>query len=288
MQIETRFFDQFERIRRAVLAFTKSVDHYDSPHWIAPWSETGRTFELEDALLDLWYLDDQDGRETRVYPGLVALNHEQITLAAELNLAKDHFHKTVQTLKERDSVKWREIQGMLTRRYQNLNEQLSREGLVRLHLKQVYRHIPLVVKRPDRVGFSWYSSGRSISRITKKEAWDRLVQLNTEATHIQIQMQRLASLPDNEPLARVQRQAPVLRANLVFADGRRKSMNVSLPLLFPSQGINALPAFSTPPVSPPTQRQRLIRSDNKLEDEAFLPSIRVHRYRSHSPKGYYY
>ena len=287
MQTETRIFDQFERIRRATLAFTKSVDHYDSPCWMAPWSESSRAPEIEEALMDLWYLEDQDGRETRVYPGLIALNHEQITLAAELNLAKDQFRKTVQSIKDNHSVKWREIQGALTRRYQNLNERLSREGLVRLHLKQVFRHVPLVVKRPDRVGFGWYSSGRSITRITKKDAWEKLVQLNTEAAHIQIQMQRLAALPDNEPLARVQRQAPVLRANLVFADGRRKSMNVSLPLLFPSQGFNELPAFSAPPVSPPTQRQRLIRSDNKLEDEAFLPSIRVHRYKSSSPRGYY-
>lgn len=287
MQIETRIFDQFERIRRATLAFTKSVDHHDSPCWMAPWSEHGRAPELEDALLDLWYLEDQDGRETRIYPGLIALNHEQITLAAELNLAKDQFRKTVQTIKNDHSAQWREVQGALTRRYQNLNERLSREGLVRLHLKQVFRHLPLVVKRPDRVGFGWYSSGRSITRITKKEAWDKLVQLNTDATHIQIQMQRLASLPDHEPLARVQRQAPVLRANLVFADGRRKSMNVSLPLLFPSQGFNELPDFSAPPLTPPVQRQRLVRSDNKLEDEAFLPSIRVHRYKASSPRGYY-
>ncbi|MHA7878353.1 MAG: DNA replication terminus site-binding protein [Saccharospirillum sp.] len=287
MYSETRIFDQFERIRRAVLAFSKSVDHYDSPCWMAPPPGSNRAPELEDALLDLWYLEDQDGRETRIYPGLVALNHEQMTLAAELNLAKDHFRKTVQMVKAEHSTRWREIQGRLTRRYSSLNEQLSREGLVRLHLKQVFRHLPIVVKRPEKVGFGWYSSGRSITRISKQDAWDRLTQLNTESAHIQIQLQRLASLPDNEPLARVQRQAPVLRANLVFADGRRKSMNISLPLLFPSQGHTDLPAFSTPPPSPPTQRQRLVRSDNKLEDDVFLPSIRVHRYRSAMPKRYF-
>lgn len=286
MDSETRLFDQFEHMRRAIAAFAKSVNQYDSAHWIAPWAGSVRAPDLEDLLLDLWYQEEQDGRETRIYPGLIALNREQITLAAEVNLAKDQFRKVVHALKEADNVAWREIQGRLARRYQSLNDSLGREGLARLHLKQVFRHLPLVVKRPDRVGFSWYSSGRSIARITKAEAWERLTKLNTEAAHIRIQMERLATLPDNEPLARVQRQAPVLRANLVFADGRRKSMNVSLPLLFPSQGINELPDFSIPPETPPNERHRLVRSDNKLEDEPWLPSIRVHRYRQPKHRTY--
>lgn len=286
MNSDYQLFEHFEHMRRSISAFARSVDHYDSVHWIAPWSGSVRAPDLEDLLLDLWYHEDQDGRETRLYPGLIALNHEQITLAAEVNLAKDRFRKAVQTIKDNDSVRWREIQGQLARRYQGLNDAMSREGLARLHLKQVFRHIPLVVKRPDRVGFSWYTSGRSIQRITKAEAYERLSQLNTESAHIRIQMERLASVPDTEPLARVQKQAPVLRANLVFADGRRKSMNVSLPLLFPSQGINELPDFSVPPATPPNDRHRLVRSDNKLEEEAWLPSIRVHRYKQPKRKLY--
>lgn len=286
MATETRLFEQFERMRRAIGAFAKSVEQYDSAHWIAPWAGSVRAPDLEDLLLDLWYQEDQDGRETRLYPGLIALNREQITLAAEVNLAKDQLRKVVQQLKEADNAQWRDVQGRLARRYQVLNEFLGREGLARLHLKQAYRHLPLVVKRPDRVGFSWYSSGRSIARISKAQAWERLVKLNTEAAHIRIQMERLAALPDNEPLARVQRQAPVLRANLVFTDGRRKSMNASLPLLFPNQGSNDLPDFSLPPETPPGERQRLVRSDNKLEDEPWLPSIRVHRYRQPRRRTY--
>lgn len=286
MITDKKLFDHFERMRRSISAFARSVNQYDSAHWIAAWAGSVRAPDLEDLLLDLWYQEDQDGRETRIYPGLIALNREQITLAAEVNLAKDQFRKVVHAMKEEDSVRWREIQGQLARRYQGLNDAMSREGLSRLHLKQVFRHMPLVVKRPDRVGFSWYTSGRSIQRITKQEAWERLTQLNTESAHIRIQMERLATLPDNEPLARVQRQAPVLRANLVFADGRRKSMNVSLPLLFPSQGVNELPDFSVPPETPPNERQRLVRSDNKLEDEPWLPSIRVHRYRQERKRVY--
>ena len=286
MITDKKLFDHFERMRRSISAFARSVNQYDSAHWIAPWAGSVRAPDLENLLLDLCYQEDQDGRETRIYPGLIALNREQITLAAEVNMAKDQFRKVVHTMKEEDSVRWREIQGQLARRYQGLNEAMSREGLSRLHLKQVFRHIPLVVKRPDRVGFSWYTSGRSIQRITKQEAWDRLTQLNTESAHIRIQMERLSALSDNEPLARVQRQAPVLRANLVFADGRRKSMNVSLPLLFPSQGVNELPDFSVPPATPPNERQRLVRSDNKLEEEPWLPSIRVHRYRQEKKRVY--
>jgi hypothetical protein len=202
-------------------------------------------------------------------------------------LRKDNLRKTIQSLKDADSVGWRETQGRLAKRYAMLNERLAREGLNRLHLKQVYRHIPLVVNRPEKVGFSWYTSGRSIKKITKKEAYDLLCRLNTDATHIKIQLERLATLKDSEPLARVQNQAPVLRANLVYTDKKRKSMNVSLPLMFPSEGKRELPEFNVPMSTPPTSRSRLVRSDNKLEDEPFLPSIRVHRYTGAATPAFY-
>lgn len=282
-----KLFDQFEDLRASMLNFCRGLDIDSRNAWIANWHTNERSIEMEQILFDLWYHEDQDGRETRLYPGLIGLTREQITYANEINLHKDKFRSTVQAIKDQDNLMWRDVQGSLAKRFQPLNEALSREGLSRLHLKQVFRHLPLVVTRPDKVGFSWYSSGRSINKISKTEAYELLLKLNTESQHIRIQLDRLANLPDSEPLARVQKQAPVLRANLVFADKKRRSMNVSLPLFFPQSGKATLPEFNIPPISPPTARSRLIRSDNKIIDEAFLPSIRVHRYSSKTKTTFY-
>ncbi len=276
--MEELIFQQFEKIRSTTKTLTNSVESTNHSRWIADWNSVATGNRLEDVLTDFWYREDQDGRETRVYPGLVGLNRQQITYAYEINLAKDAFRKTIQDLKQSDNDNWREIQGKLARRYNSLNDSLARQGLSRLHLKQVFRHLPLVVNRPDKVGFSWYTSGRSIKKISTQEAYKLLCKLNTESTHIKIQLERLAALKNNEPLARVQKQAPLLRANLVFADSARKSMNVSLPLFYPNEGKSALPDFNIPPLTPPSARNRLVRSDNKIEDEPYLPSIRVHRY----------
>lgn len=278
----------FEKLKLSMSMFAKNIEPIASHYWLADWqNHNGHLHSLEDVLTDLWYHEDQDGRETRVYPGLIALSREQMTFANEINLLKDEFRKAVHRIKDSDDKNWREIQSQLARRYLSLNDSLSKEGLHRLHLKQVFRHIPLVVRRPEKVGFSWYTSGRSIKKITKQEAYDLLCKLNTDATHIKIQIERLSSLPDNEPLARVQNQAPVLRANMVFTDKKRRSMNVSLPLMFPSEGKRILPTFNLPPVEPPKQRQRLVRSDIKIEDDPFLPSIRVHRYATTRQSSFY-
>lgn len=282
-----QLFRQFEEMRTSIGNFCRSIESGNGLMWLADWHTNQESSELEPILNDLWYQEEQDGRETRIYPGLVSLSREQVTFANEINIRKDNLRKTIQDLKDKDNVAWREIQGKLARRYSLLNERLSREGLNRLHLKQVYRHIPLVVNRPEKVGFSWYTSGRSIKKISKKEAYELLCKLNTDATHIKIQLERLASIRDDEPLARVQNQAAVLRANLVFPDKKRRSMNVSLPLMFPSEGKRALPEFNIPMPTAPANRTRLVRSDNKLEDEPFLPSIRVHRYSGATVSAFY-
>lgn len=284
--MEKQLLKQFETLRTAILNFARSVDSADN-YWLPNWNSQSSDNDIESVLLDLWYLEDQDGRETRIYPGLVGLSRQQITYANEINLLKDRFRKSVNRLKDENNERWREIQQDLAKRFKLVNDHLTKEGLNRLHLKQVYRHLPLVIERPNKVGFSWYSSGRSIKRVTKAEAYQLLTKLNTESAHIKIQLDRLSGLPDHEPLARVQKQAPLLRANLVFGDQKRRSLNVSLPLFYPKEPREGLPEFNIPPETTPSERMRLTRSDIKIEEDAFLPSIRVHRYSQKNKPSFY-
>ena len=53
---------------------------------------------------------------------------------------------------------------------------------------------------------------------------------------------------------------------------------IALPLFVPSPD-GRLPDHNLPPSHPPATRTRARRRDERLEDTAFLPSLRVYRYR---------
>ncbi|MDI5932706.1 DNA replication terminus site-binding protein [Halomonas kalidii] len=238
---------------------------------------------LRRALLDFWYHDGQDGRATRAHVGLVAAGEALLARVAEANAAKAAFAALLAQIREQVPALIPEIKTVLPFRHPALHDHLRGRGLARLHLKQCWRAIPVAEAPVARVRLAWYSSGRSIKRLSVREAEQKLLKLDAEAPHVRIQLRKLAGIPDGEPLAQVQRQAPLMRANLFFRepleDGRsRRALNVALPLFVPSPD-GRLPDHNLPPPKPPEKRTRARRSDERLEDDPFLPSLRVFRYR---------
>jgi hypothetical protein len=158
---------------------------------------------------------------------------------------------------------------------------MQRMGAARLNLKQAYRHIPVLDKRPIKIGFTWSKQGRTIQRTSVQEA-RRLLERRRETPQTRLELERLAPIAETEMLARVRRVCPHLRANLVFQtpddEIQRRLMQAPLPILVPLQPGEQLPEFV--PIAPePTGNQRLQRSDVRIEEEALLPTIRIHRYR---------
>ncbi|MDN3520717.1 DNA replication terminus site-binding protein [Halomonas ramblicola] len=238
---------------------------------------------LHRALLDFWYQDGQDGRATRAHVGLVAAGETLIERVAAANAAKADFAALLSRIREQAPALIPEAKAVLPFRHPALHDHLRGQGLARLHLKQCWRAIPVAEAPVARVRLAWYSNGRSIKRLTVREAEQKLLKLDADAAHVRIQMKRLAGIPSAEPLAQVQRQAPLMRANLFYRapldDGRtRRAMNVALPLFVPNPE-GRLPDHNLPPRQPPEARTRARRRDEKLEDEPFLPSLRVYRYR---------
>lgn len=232
---------------------------------------------------DFWYQNGQDGRETRSCFGLIAATDEQLNLAHAINRHKDQLKLAIQTWQKSDNKAWLELKGQLGKRHSNLRDNLKLSGLSRLHLKQTWRHIPVVDRTPSRAGFNWYGSGRSIQKMTVQQVYDALNKLDTSSKHIQTQLSLVSKLSSNTPLAKVQNLAPTMRANLFYKDGEfpeRQAFNASLPILFKADKKGEFPSHNEPVLVAPTSRQRAIRSDRKIEDEAFLPSLRVHKYRS--------
>ncbi|WLD59341.1 DNA replication terminus site-binding protein [Salinispirillum sp. LH 10-3-1] len=231
------------------------------------------------ALSDIWYLDGQDGRATRNHIGVVKVTPSTLELVQRTNDLRQRFHLHLLNLKKQQPGLWPETSARLAKRAQAVQGSLEREGLVRLHLKQFSRTVPILHTLPTRIAFNWYSSGRSIKRLSKAEVLQKLEKLGADKTHIRIQYQKVAQLPDAEALAQVQTQAPLIRANVRYETGEREAFNVAMPIFIPTEGGHAFPDIIAPPDAPPTERSRATRSDQKLEDHPFVPSLRVYRYR---------
>jgi hypothetical protein len=230
----------------------------------------------------LWYEDDQDGRETLTCAGIVGAGSETLQAAHQCNAAKDAFKAAVLALKTLERSEATAALADLHRRQESVAAAMRRMGAARLNLKQAYRHIPLLDQRPLKIGFTWSRQGRVIQR-TSVAAARRLLEQRIETPQTLLELQRLADIPEEEMLARVRSVCPHLRANIVFADSeglgvRRRLMQTPLPVLVPLQPGERLPDFV--PIAPePLDTPRLRRTDVRIEDEPFLPSVRIHRYR---------
>lgn len=273
----------FDEVVSRTEVLLKHIQHSQGDAWALS-EPTPDLCWLRQALTDFWYADGQDGRATHPYIGIVAATPEVIASLKAVNEVKDAFRKALAILQDYDKSLISEIKASLPFRHSYLHENLAGAGLARLHLKQTWRHIPYHEIPLSRIKMAWYTSGRSIKRVTVREAESMLLRYDAEADHIRIQLRKLAALPSGEPLAQVQNQAPVMRANLFYEeplpDGHdRKAMNVALPLFVLSED-GRLPSHNQPPPFPSPQRTRAVRSDNRIEDEPYLPSIRAHRYVS--------
>ncbi|WP_404413320.1 DNA replication terminus site-binding protein [Vreelandella aquamarina] len=238
---------------------------------------------LRQALLDMWHAHGQDGRETRNYIGLVAADDALLAAVDEANLAKADMAACLQRIKAQSTGMLSDAKAHLPRRHPDVEQVLEKTGLARLHLKQCWRKLPVAEAPVSRVRFAWYSSGRSIKKLSVRDAEQKLLALDSEAAHIRIQLRKLAGIPSGEILAQVQAQAPLMRANLFFTepleDGHtRRALNAAMPIFVPSHD-GRLPHTNKPPPTPPDARTRARRRDEKLESDIFLPSLRVFRYR---------
>jgi len=282
----TDLIDTFDALILATQALCKSIRQNHEGVWVplTPAEQSDGLSQIDKAcriFMDFWYQDGQDGRETRSCFGFIAVDDHTLDLAHKVNRLKETFKRDVQSLQKHNKQQWLDLKGQLARRHPALQSQLHFSGLSRLHLKQTWRTITVTDRTPIRIGFNWYHSGRSIQKLSVQQAYDALARLDTSSPHIQTQLSAVSKLPSHTPLAKVQNLAPTMRANLFYEDGKtpsRHAMNISLPILFKSHIERTLPQHNEPEIDPPQQRQRAVRSDRKIEDTPFLPSIRVHRY----------
>ncbi|MCV6609489.1 MAG: DNA replication terminus site-binding protein [Amphritea sp.] len=274
----TELLESLEQLQHSLLKFCTQLQNSRLPYWL-PSDTYGQLDQAAQLFGDIWYRDNQDGRTTISQYGLIGADPTLIALAEQTNTCKQQFQTLASQYRLSENS---ELQESLQRRSDELNQLLNRQGASRLHLKQCYRLIPIADPRPEKIGFSWYTSGRSIRKLTPAEAEEKLMKMDVSQTHIRMQLDALGKLQPGDMLAQIQTQVPVMRANLVWKQDKqtiRKARNTSLPILIALNDDNpTLPAYNEPPTTPPEARSRLERSDLKIDPQPFLPSLRVHRY----------
>ena len=224
-----------------------------------------------DIYRNIWVEDQAtDARETPVVIGALAADSEALQCAAEINRYKDQLKNQLTELREQLSRGLsRAGSDKAFRRY------LSEIGLGRLSLRQVYRHIPILNDSPKSIAFSFSTKGKSVKRILVSEAVNLLQRSGFSGAHIDAQMDRLMELPGHYMLAQVQHLAAYYKANIRYSDGRRETLPVFLPILFPSSSESVM----LPDVLHEAQRASKARRDHTLEDTAYIPSLRLYRYQ---------
>jgi len=278
----SELLDSFEQLQLSLGQFHQSLAAEARYIWLPQTEEERLSAPAQQfasqLYCDIWHHGDGDGRETRNRHGLIGVENEVIEIASQLNRAKQQFKRLCSAYSDTER---RPLVARLYQRSEKLQQVLQHSGASRLHIKQCYREIPLLTSRPHRVGFNWYNSGRSIRRVTVEDCLQMLLKMDTSQPHIQVQLDKLAHLSEQIPLAQLQPQVPVMRANIAWKENDqwiRKARNCPLPILFPLASGEAFPEHNEPDLTPPEHRSRAERSDNRIAAEAFLPSLRVHQY----------
>ena len=233
---------------------------------------------------DFYYKDDQDGRETRSFHGVVNATLDISDQVILVNQCKDDFRAAIQAYRQQQgsagSQLIRELQKSLIQTTEIDRSLWGYSQLSRLHLKQTYRHIPVLPERPEKIGFSWYMNGKSIKKVSHKDALELLYELGDSKPHIRQQIELLAKEPRATQLVQIQNLAPIMRANIRY-QAHRQAMNCSLPLFIPAQtSTQQLPTINDTGLKPEAGRTRKVRSDDLVEPQPLLKSLRIHRIKT--------
>jgi hypothetical protein len=273
--LEAQLIQKFKRLRLALERFLIQLNREQQAAWVFDLEKqnyygTDARRRLTAILEPLEYQDERDGRETEICPGIIGATPKALHLAADLNAAKEAFKQKVLEVNRENREAARLI-------LQNL-------GFPRIHFKHLYRHLPILLKKPDSVRFTWGAT-RSIVKITRTEAYRRLARLAGDSPSLGFQKQfaALSALRPEEFVAIVQDLKPHIKANVCWVKGEgkdrqvtRKLISAALAILIPLAPGEELPKHKA--AYPDERKSRKQRLDVKIEAEPFLPSIRGHRY----------
>ena len=188
---------------------------------------------IASSLSDYFYQDGDDGRVTSQCCAVIygVSNAELMAL----NEAKDNFKALITSYRAQYPKETNSWQRSLFATHSLARQSLSNAALGRLNLKACWRRVRVIDQPVTSVSYAWYKSGRSIKRIDYQQVIDRLEKLDRQGINIQQAWSALAGISPTTELCIVQKQAPLIRANVRLGNGEMTAFNCSTPIFLTAQ-----------------------------------------------------
>lgn len=247
--------------------------------------------EIAEAITAIKYVDGQGVYESRIAPGIVVVAEEGISLAEQSNACKRALAAALAAMKGRTEV------GVINPRTGERGVRALREIALeafyfgRLHYWQAAREFPVLresaecIGTPEYIGFMW-ANMKDVRHSSREEAMDLIKRAqsvsNNPIPHDR-DLQALAQLPPDEPLAIVHPGRVIPKANIQWPTRSKvrpkpRVRPAVLPLFMLGHHLPA--RFRPLPAAPTPKHFRLTRSDTEIESVPLLQTIPIHRYQA--------
>jgi hypothetical protein len=225
--------------------------------------------------------DEMEAGDTINCIGLCGTDHETLLGLERITLARKAVQKV---LMEMDKYRMTEDKEVITLS----KKALAQLGYARFNRRQAKRAFFYFDHSLDSVSFTWARSRQAVALsvahaktiLTKRfQGADELIE--QESWHAQRLL--LDSLPADEPLVQVAPPAIHPRANITWHDEKgdfKRQVKVAVsPIFYLASEHGALPRIRPLVGDKDEPAVRLRRNDVQIEDDPYIPSIRVHRYQ---------
>lgn len=237
------------------------------------WSFSGGREKVANFVVSLDYEDDDNANSTKTLPALVALPAEYCRL---IHLINEKRTALATLLKEMD--KESTFEGVKRSKYL-----LAKLQLRRLNRRALLRHYVELNDAPDSVRYMWAQT-RSVRKMTAEKAVKSVAALIMDVSTTEMKQallaehSKLSGLNPGEIVARVNVNAPQPRANMVINGKRVLGKTAMMPIFYPWKKGDPIPKLIPLTESKPDS-ERLKRSDEIIEEVAFTPISKFHRYK---------
>lgn len=225
---------------------------------------------LLDAVMAVAYEQGQDPKHARRWIGLVPASPTTIQRAQLLNQAKESLRVALRQIRgKRPNSAFQRLMEEpmdLLAGAADVRRLLGRYGRGRLHVVQATRHLPILERAPEYVGFCWAASGKKIRVLSTEEAVQFAQRKGLPSLG---ELDRLRSIPEDRALRLHEALPAHLRANVRFPlqEGEDKPVTrcvfTSMPLFYPATIGTPVPDYTKPVRNKPEAgaRTRKRRSD---------------------------
>ncbi len=216
-----------------------------------------------------------------IQSGLLCASKETVAAIEQLNLAKDRFKATVQSVKGGVKKTSKALQHMIQAnakltRDKRLASALKAMGALSFDLRTCYAHVRVLPANTQSVSWTWAMKHKRIVKFTVPEAFELVSRMADDNARLAAEIQ-LKQLSASGILIQEIDMPPQLKANIKYLDVSeqliKKSITVSGVLIAPQETLPVTLWRDQPKV----QGIRIGRPKLR-EAEVFIPTLGLYRY----------